>query len=46
MVAVKAEMNRFLSPRDMIEDINKVEARFKEQFPDIRWSFFEPDIKD
>jgi len=46
MVAVKAEMNRFLSPRDMIEDINKVEARFKEQFPDIRWCFFEPDIKD
>jgi cation diffusion facilitator family transporter len=46
MVAVKAEMNRFLSPRDMIEDINKVEARFKETFPDIRWCFFEPDIKD
>lgn len=46
MVAVKAEMNRFLSPRDMIDDINRVEERFKAQFPDVRWSFFEPDVRD
>jgi cation diffusion facilitator family transporter len=46
MVAIKAEMNRFLSPKDMIDDINRVEERFKAQFPEVRWSFFEPDVKD
>jgi cation diffusion facilitator family transporter len=46
MVAIKAEMNRFLSPKDMIDDINNVEARFKQQFPDVRWCFFEPDVRD
>jgi cation diffusion facilitator family transporter len=46
MVAVKAEMARFLSPRDMIDDINRVEAALREQFPEIRWCFFEPDMKD
>ena len=46
MVAVKAEMARFLSPRDMIDDINRVEAALRQQFPEIRWCFFEPDMKD
>jgi hypothetical protein len=39
-------MSRFLSPRDMIDDINRVEAAFKERFPEVRWSFFEPDTSD
>ncbi|MFO1516403.1 MAG: cation diffusion facilitator family transporter [Lysobacterales bacterium] len=46
MVAIKAEMNRFLSPKDMIDDINRVEERFKAQFPEVKWSFFEPDLRD
>lgn len=46
MVAVKAEMARFLSPRDMIDDINRVEAALRAQFPEVRWCFFEPDVKD
>lgn len=46
MVAVKAEMSRFLSPRDMIDDINRVEAALRAQFPDVRWCFFEPDASD
>lgn len=46
MVAVKAEMGRYLSPRDLIEDINRVEAALRAQFPEVRWCFFEPDFKD
>lgn len=46
MVAVKAEMARFLSPKDMIDDINRVEAALREAFPEVRWCFFEPDVKD
>ena len=46
MVAVKAEMSRFLSPKDMIDDINRVEAALRAQFPDVRWCFFEPDASD
>ncbi|MEO8672047.1 MAG: cation diffusion facilitator family transporter [Tahibacter sp.] len=46
MVAVKAEMSRYLSPKDLIDDINRVEAALKVQFPDVRWSFFEPDSSD
>lgn len=46
MVAIKAEMARFLSPKDMIDDINRVEAALREAFPDVRWCFFEPDVKD
>lgn len=46
MVAIKAEMSRFLAPRDLIEDINRVEAAFRSQFPEVRWCFFEPDSRD
>ena len=46
MVAIKAEMSRYLSPKDMIDDINRVEAALRAQFPDVRWCFFEPDASD
>ncbi len=46
MVAIKAEMSRYLAPRDMIEDINRVEQAFRAEFPDVRWCFFEPDSRD
>jgi cation diffusion facilitator family transporter len=45
MVAVKAQMAAERS-RELIEAVNRVEAAMKAQFPDIRWSFFEPDIAD
>jgi hypothetical protein len=35
-----------LSGAEMIEAINRVEAAMKREFPDVRWSFFEPDIDD
>jgi cation diffusion facilitator family transporter len=46
MVAVKAKMAPTPSNRDMIEAINAVEYDLKKRYPDIRWSFFEPDIAD
>ena len=46
MVAVKAEMADGQTGLALIESINRVEAAMKTQFPEIRWSFFEPDIAD
>lgn len=46
MVAVKARMVNYDSPQEMIEAINRCEAAMKEAFPQILWSFFEPDIRD
>ena len=46
MVAVKAEMRGELSGGELIEAINRVEAAMKKNFPEIRWSFFEPDVSD
>ena len=46
MVSIKAKMRGELSGVEMIEAINRVEAAMKHEFPDVRWSFFEPDIDD
>ena len=46
MVAIKAEMNRELSADGLVAAINAVEAAMKAKFPEIRWSFFEPDLVD
>ena len=46
MVATKAQMRGELSGRELIEAINRVEAGMKAKFPDVRWSFFEPDVAD
>jgi cation diffusion facilitator family transporter len=46
MVSVKARMEPAASDRALIEAINAVERAMKAQFPDIRWSFFEPDVTD
>jgi cation diffusion facilitator family transporter len=46
MVAVKAEMQDFQNQREMIEAINRCEKRLKKSFPQVIWSFFEPDIRD
>lgn len=45
MVSVQAEMVERPSSRALVEDINAVEATLKREFPAVRWSFFEPDIK-
>ena len=46
MVAVKVRMRAEQSASDLIQAINTVEADFKQRYPQIRWSFFEPDEKD
>jgi len=46
MVSVKAEMSRDLSTRGVVDAINTVEREMKARFPEIRWSFFEPDVAD
>ena len=46
MVAVKARMRDYPSPTAMIEAINRCEKRLKAEFPQIVWSFFEPDLRD
>jgi len=46
MVAIKAKMTETDSAEKLIEDINQCEARFKEKYPQVKWLFFEPDVKD
>ncbi len=45
MVAVQAEMSERQTVHHLSEEINRVERAFKAQFPEVRWSFFEPDLK-
>ncbi|NII53373.1 cation diffusion facilitator family transporter [Luteibacter sp. SG786] len=46
MVAIKARMAQTPTARAMVEAINIVEADFRAEFKDVRWSFFEPDHAD
>ncbi len=45
MLSVKAKMIVFDSSIKMIDSINKIEADMKREFPEIMWSFFEPDYE-
>lgn len=46
MVAIKARMTETQSATTLIEDINRVEVAFRARFPQISWSFFEPDNQE
>ncbi len=46
MTAIKAQMAPQASDTALIEAINRVEAAFKLQFPNVVWCFFEPDFVD
>jgi len=46
MVAIKAKMRPTGSEDELLNTINRVEARFREAFPMSKWLFFEPDNKD
>jgi cation diffusion facilitator family transporter len=46
MVAVKARMHPLGSDVALVEAINTVERGLREAFPQVRWVFFEPDLKD
>jgi hypothetical protein len=30
----------------LIESVNRVEAALRSAFPEVRWIFFEPDVRD
>jgi len=46
MVSVKVRMQEMGTAFQLIEDINRVESALRENFPQVRWVFFEPDIHD
>lgn len=46
MLAIKARMTLQGSELGLIEAINRVEAALRQEFTQVRWIFFEPDIKD
>ena len=46
MVAVKAKMVKTDSAEALVEAINRCEVGLKRAFPQVLWSFFEPDLKD
>ena len=46
MLSIKAKMHGETSSTELIEAINRVEARVKARFSEVRWSFFEPDVDD
>lgn len=44
MVSVQAQLSDDSVPT-MVDAINTIERQFKAAFPEVQWSFFEPDIK-
>jgi cation diffusion facilitator family transporter len=46
MVAVKVQVAAADSAPQLLSSINLVENDFKQRFPQVRWSFFEPDDRD
>ncbi len=45
MVAVKAKVRDHPSQAALIDEINRIETAFKQRFPQVQWTFFEPDIR-
>ena len=45
MVSVQAEMREEQTAKSLALQINEVERALKREFPNVRWSFFEPDVK-
>jgi len=46
VVAVKAKMRDHGGQHALIEAINRTEVAFKARFPQVQWTFFEPDIHE
>ncbi|BDU17300.1 cation diffusion facilitator family transporter [Lysobacter auxotrophicus] len=45
MVSVHAQMRELRDVESLVDQINVVERAMKQSFPEVRWSFFEPDCK-
>jgi divalent metal cation (Fe/Co/Zn/Cd) transporter len=46
MVATQASLGQDLPSAELVRRINAVEAGLRAEFPEVRWSFFEPDDSD
>jgi cation diffusion facilitator family transporter len=46
MVAIQACLGHDLTSAELVRRINAVEVDLRAAFPDVRWSFFEPDDSD
>ena len=46
MVSVKLQVAAADTAPQLIDSINVVEAAFRQRYPQVRWSFFEPDHRD
>ena len=46
MVAIKAKMRPTVGAQELVAAINTTESAFRQRFPEVRWSFFEPDDRD
>ncbi len=46
LVALKVKMKTQGSEKALIEEINAIEKAFRQEFPEVLWLFFEPDIHD
>ena len=45
MVSVQAQMREVANAQVLIDEINMVEVAMKQAFPEVLWSFFEPDYR-
>jgi divalent metal cation (Fe/Co/Zn/Cd) transporter len=45
MVAIKAHMADCGSSDGLAEEINRIEVAFRARFPQVHWTFFEPDVR-
>lgn len=46
MVSVKVQMAEAATIPALLDSINRVETEFRQRFPQVRWSFVEPDSSD
>jgi hypothetical protein len=46
MVSIKAKLRGGMSGAELVARINALEVDFKRRFPEVRFSFFEPDLTD
>ena len=45
MISVQAQLRDVDSPQEVVDEINRIERAIKQQFPEVRFSFFEPEFK-
>jgi divalent metal cation (Fe/Co/Zn/Cd) transporter len=46
MVSVQARMHEQTDARALVSQVNTVERALKREFPEVMWSFFEPELGD